>query len=282
MQKISVKPVDVCRDIEPSTLEGLVEALYQQAIEVAWLWNTVADQVANGGCLPKGFANKLEVATKTLELVQPGSYFHQRYTVARGAKSDQFLSDHTSERVSHAVFWQAAGMLKLIVDYGTADPERWHHFQLCDDERWLFDELANERMAMLDLIATGKPCLLPPRDETPRAVFVNTGKSPPGAAVVLTARAESMTPDLANLLTEASTEAPKFKYDGNWCTAEYASKRFRIKAPQLTKSAREEGLYGVVVERRRVQISDGNSAKVLYVYHAGSLQLLSDVIHSKE
>ena len=80
------------------------------------------------------------------------------------------------------------------------------------------------------------------------------------------------------ILTESDRGAKAYKDGKQWCTAEHARKRFGIEAPQLNKaSTRPNGLFGVVVERKRAQVGDGKKG-IRFVFHFGSLQLLKDAI----
>lgn len=80
------------------------------------------------------------------------------------------------------------------------------------------------------------------------------------------------------ILKASAPEAKTFMVGKEWCTAQYATERFGIQAPQLTKAATNaKGLFGVPVERRRAQVGSGKKGEQ-YVYHAGSLQLLADAI----
>lgn len=80
------------------------------------------------------------------------------------------------------------------------------------------------------------------------------------------------------ILKASDPAANAFMYGKKWCEVNYAAQRFRLTASQLTKAATNaKGLFGVVVERRRAQVGNGKKG-IQYVYHAGSLQLLSDAI----
>ena len=80
------------------------------------------------------------------------------------------------------------------------------------------------------------------------------------------------------ILTESDRGAKAYKDGKQWCTSEHARKRFGIEAPQLNKaSTRPNGLFGVVVERKRAQVGEGKKG-IRFVFHFGSLQLLKDAI----
>jgi hypothetical protein len=172
MQKISVNPVVYFTHTGPSTPQRLVEDLYYNATRVFDLWNSLAVHVTSGCDLPENFVCDAEAICKVLFLVRPGSDLHRMYATSRSLSSDHLWYRNYSERVIHAFFYHTALMLRSIIKHGPDDPGYWHSISLCEP-KWLCDELANERMAMLEFLKTGKPSLLPLRDETPRQLMTN-------------------------------------------------------------------------------------------------------------
>jgi hypothetical protein len=80
------------------------------------------------------------------------------------------------------------------------------------------------------------------------------------------------------ILKGSDLEAKAFMDGKRWCTAAYSKTRFGIQGPQLTKaSTSRQGLYGVVVQRKRAQVEEGKKG-IRFVFHFGSLQLLKDAI----
>ncbi len=84
------------------------------------------------------------------------------------------------------------------------------------------------------------------------------------------------------LLTDFDPEARAYMDGNTWCTAAYASRRYGIKAPQLTKAATNpKGLRNQCVQRRQAQVEQGKGG-ARFVYHRGDLQLLSNALDPEE
>ncbi len=82
--------------------------------------------------------------------------------------------------------------------------------------------------------------------------------------------------DAGEVLTEQHPEAARYRKKGEWCTAEYAQNRFKIRAQALTKAATNAGGYcGATVQRRKAKVE---GKKNVYVYDRRQLEALADAI----
>ena len=82
--------------------------------------------------------------------------------------------------------------------------------------------------------------------------------------------------DAGEVLTEQHPEAALYRKKGEWCTAEYAQNRFKIRAQALTKAATNAGGYcGATVQRRKAKVE---GKKTVYVYDRRQLEALADAI----
>ncbi len=82
--------------------------------------------------------------------------------------------------------------------------------------------------------------------------------------------------DAGEVLTEQHPEAARYRKKGEWCTAEYAQNRFKIRAQALTKAATNAGGYcGATVQRRKAKVE---GKKPVYVYDWRQLEALADAI----
>lgn len=82
--------------------------------------------------------------------------------------------------------------------------------------------------------------------------------------------------DAGEVLTEQHPEAARYRNRGEWCTAEYAQNRFKIRPQGLTKAAKNAGGYcGATVQRRKARVE---GKKTVYVYDRRQLEALADAI----